>query len=322
MSDRSGRVLGVAAWIVAVVAIAFGAAGLAVAMQPSPDRPASPELTSSGDRVVAPHLDAAEGSAASLSTDIEALGTQARGALAAMVGGETQTMDTAIAEGDRLIEQVRVASAAIRTELAATPFVGTPAAPLTVSADLRARFESLQLAAAAADGLDRPWARLRTGGAAAGQLAAQLAEHDRLVGVAAGQGRDAKYAEAIKTIDSATAVLASARTSRDRLANSVDVSVLDQWIERNASYDAALRALYRLKPKVGARVTPQLKAAIAAEKAARARLPANSRGLVVIMSDIGQGWMNGAVIAIEEARAALAVALEPASSASPGQTTP
>jgi hypothetical protein len=69
-------------------------------------------------------------------------------------------------------------------------------------------------------------------------------------------------------------------------------------------------------------VTAKLKAAIAAEKAARARLPANSRGLVVIMNDIGQGWMNGAVIAIEEARAALSDALDPASSASPAQTTP
>ena len=43
-------------------------------------------------------------------------------------------------------------------------------------------------------------------------------------------------------------------------------------------------------------------AAVKAEAAARARLPPDTRGLVIIMSEIGRGGMNGAVIAIEEAR--------------------
>ncbi len=322
MSERTGRVLGAVLWVVAVVAIGFGAAGLTVAMQPSPDRPATSELTASGDRAVQPHLDAAEASVAALSADVDALGTQARGALAAMIGGETGTMDAAISEGGRRFERVRAESAAIRAELAAAPYLGTPLADLYVSPALQARARTLQQVAAAVGGLDRPWARLTTGGTAAAQLSAQLAEHDRLVGVAAGQGRDAKYTEAIATIDSAAAVLKAAHAARDRLANTVDVSTLDQWLERNESYDAALRALYELTPNVGKRVTAQLKAAIAAEKAARARLPANSRGLVVIMSDIGQGWMNGAVIAIEEAKAAIADALEPAAAASPDPSTP
>ena len=231
-----------------------------------------------------------------------------------MIGRETDTMDAAIADGNGLIARVRSESAAIRAELAAAPDVATPLAELRVSPELRERYATLQRVAAAADGLDRPWARLETGGAAAGLLAAQLAEHDRLVGVAAEQGRQAKYKEAIATIDSAAAILKAAHGSRDRLANTVDVSTLDQWLERNESYDQALRALYKLTPNVGKRVTKELKAAIAAEKAARARLPANSRGLVVIMSDIGQGWMNGGVIAIEEAKKTIADALEPPAS--------
>jgi hypothetical protein len=322
VSGRGGRALGAIGWLVAVVAIAFGAAGLTVAMQPSPDRPARPELTSSGDQAVRAHLDAAEASVDALSTDIDALGTQARGALAAMIGRETDTMDAAIATGSGLIDRVRSESAAIRAELAAAPDVATPFAELRVSPELRERYATLQRVAAAADGLDRPWTRLETGGAAAGLLAAQLAEHDRLVGVAADQGRQAKYKEAIATIDSAAAILKAAHASRDRLANTVDVSTLDQWLERNETYDQALRALYKLTPNVGKRVTKQLKAAIAAEKAARARLPANSRGLVVIMSDIGQGWMNGGVIAIEEAKKTIADALEPPASASPDPATP
>jgi len=98
VNGRGGRLLGTLGWLIAVAAIAFGAAGLTVAMQPSPDRPARPELTSTGDRVVRQHLEAAERSVDALSADIDALGTQARGALAAMVGGETDTMDAAIAD--------------------------------------------------------------------------------------------------------------------------------------------------------------------------------------------------------------------------------
>ena len=45
-------------------------------------------------------------------------------------------------------------------------------------------------------------------------------------------------------------------------------------------------------------------------------LPPDTRGLVVIMAEIGRGGMNGAVITIEEARAKLADALEPPPAAS------
>jgi hypothetical protein len=50
--------------------------------------------------------------------------------------------------------------------------------------------------------------------------------------------------------------------------------------------------------------------AIEAERQARSRLPGDSSGLVVIMSDLAQGGLNQAVIAIEEARGSLSDALE------------
>ena len=246
VSDRSGRVLGVVAWLVAVVAIALGAAGLAVAMpaEPGTARPApsSPRrATASWRRSWMPP----SGSAASLGHGLEALGTQARGALAAMVGAETQTMDTAIAEGDRLIEQVRVASAAIRTELAAMPFVGTPAA----AADgLRGPPSALRVAAARGGGGRRAGSpvgaaadRRRRGGPARGPAGGARPACRRRRGT--GPRREIRGGDQDHRLGRRPC-WRSARTSRDRLANSVDVSVLDQWIERNASYDAALRALY------------------------------------------------------------------------------
>ena len=51
------------------------------------------------------------------------------------------------------------------------------------------------------------------------------------------------------------------------------------------------------------------------ERKAKDRLPPDTRGLVLIMAEIGRGGMNGAVIAIEEARGQLSAAvLEPAPS--------
>ena len=81
-----------------------------------------------------------------------------------------------------------------------------------------------------------------------------LAEHDRLVGQATERGRLAKYADALKLIDQAEAQIDPARAIRDQLGNTVDVTVLDEWIARNADYDIALRNLYNAISKVGKKV--------------------------------------------------------------------
>jgi hypothetical protein len=137
-----------------------------------------------------------------------------------------------------------------------------------------------------------------------------MAEHDRIVGEAAALGREARYKTAIERLDEAVVVLAASRAARDRLAATVDVTTLDEWLSRNETYDAALRRLYQLSP-FPAKVTQKIRDAVAAELAARARLPPDSRGFTLIMAEIGQGGLNSAVIAIEDAKATLAEALEP-----------
>jgi hypothetical protein len=75
----------------------------------------------------------------------------------------------------------------------------------------------------------------------------------------------------------------------------------------------ALRNLYKEIKKVGHRVTTATRKAVKAEADARARLPPDARGLVIIMADIGRSGMNGAIIDIEEARAKLSDAVDAAS---------
>ena len=105
-------------------------------------------------------------------------------------------------------------------------------------------------------------------------------------------------------------MLDQAKTLRDALANTVDVTTLTQWIDRNAEYDAALATLYRRRSRPRARSPPALRAAFAAERRAHDLLPSNTCGLVIILAEIGRGGLNQAVIGIEQTKAKLQAAVD------------
>ena len=309
-------ILGSLIWLAVVVVIALGAAGIATGLDQAPGTDGRAELTMTGDAEVTPRLDAIDADLSDLAGQVGALGTQARGALASLNGADPDTAQTAIASGDLLVADIVQRVAAIRTKLAAVPYVGSPTAGLSVSPPIVDRYQALVAALNATDGLDYAWARLSISAIAASKMSQLLAEHDRLMGEAAAKGRLARYADAQKLIDQAAAQLTTAKSVRDDLAKTVEVSVLDEWIRRNADYDTALRNLYTAIAKVGKTVTPAVRNAVKAEKAARADLPPDPRALVVIMADIGRGGMNEAVIGIEEARATLSDAIDQADSGS------
>jgi hypothetical protein len=186
---------------------------------------------------------------------------------------------------------------------------------IVLSDDVASRHAALLSALDATEGLDDAWERLTLGSISATRMSALLAQHDDFVTQAAERGRAANYDEAAAFLDQADATISAARKQRDQLANTVDVTVLDQWLDRNADYDAALRGLYKAISTVKGKVTDSVRTAIAAEQAAKDRLPPDTRGLIVIMSEIGRGGMNGAVIAIEEARGKLLSAIDAAGAA-------
>ena len=303
--SRLRTILGALVWLAIIVVIALGAAGIVSGMDHAPGA----EVTAAGDAEVVPMLDASSADLAALADQVEALGTQARAALAALNSSDPTAGDAAISAGDTLVADVTARTKALRLQLAGVPYVGTETAGLTVSDAIVARHDRLAAALDATDGLETAWARITAGAVAATKMSALLASHDSLVVEAADSGVHAKYAAAIKLLGQASAQLAEARVLRDQLTKTVDVSVLDEWISRNADYDTALANLYREIAKVKGKVTAATRAAVKAEADARARLPPDTRGLEVIMGQIGRGAMNGAVIAIEEARASLSDAL-------------
>lgn len=296
-------------WVVAVLAIALGAAGIVTAMEAQPPGGSRPELTTRGDARASAALDEVEAALRPVAADVDALGTEARGALAALNGTDLATVEAAVERGDALVDSIRSGSAAVQAALAAVPIVHTPAADYELSDAVRARYARLFSAAQDVERLDGAWAGLTLGSLAASRLSARLADHDDAVLKAAEQGRRARYGDAIKTLDDADAALDAARKQRDQLAKTVDVTTLDEWIARNAEYDTALRDLYGALRAGKGKVTKDVRAAIAAEAAAKDRLPPDNRGMVLIMSDIGRGGMNDAVVTIERARGELADAL-------------
>jgi hypothetical protein len=303
-------VIGGVIWVAIIVIIALGAAGLVTALDHPPGSTGRTDFTAPGDAEVIPQLDAAEAAFTALAAQVDALSTEARAALAALNGADPTASGAAIEHGDRLVSGIITRTALLRRALGDVPYVGTPEAGLTVSDAVVARHATLVAALDATDGLDTAWTRLTLGSVAATNMSRMLAEHDRLVVAAADRGVNAKYASAIKVLDEAKAQIAAARVLRDELSATVDVSVLDEWLARNEDYDIALQNLYEALSKVGTKITKETRAAVKAEAEARARLPPDTRGLVVIMAEIGQGGMSRAVIAIEEARAKLTDALD------------
>jgi hypothetical protein len=206
-------------------------------------------------------------------------------------------------------------STAIAASLADVPLIGTTAAEYRLGPAVRDRYARLVAALAETRDLDLEWDRFATGSAAATQLSQLLATHDETVLKAAAKGRDADYAGALEILGDADAILGDAHLLRDQLSATVDVATLDEWLDRSAGYDTALRDLYDTLRKNDGRVNAAVRRAMIAEQKARDRLPADTRGLVVIMAEIGRGGMNGAVTAIEQARSQLVDALaEPSAS--------
>lgn len=311
MRSSIERGLAALAWLVAVVAIALGAAGIVAGMEGPQVDPQRSGRTAGDDATVIASLEPIEAELRVVVGSIEALGRQARGVMAASTGNDIAAADAATAAGTALMADLTARLAVVGAALDAVPIVGEPTAVYRLSPAVRDRYRRAVDALDATRDLEGAWIRLTAGSFAASRMSTLLADHDAAVVEAAARGRDADYPAALTSLDAADAAIAAARTLRDRLVATVDVSTLDQWLDRSAAYDVALRRLYEAVVEAGGRVTDAVRAAIEAEAAAKERLPPDTRSLVVIMAEIGRGGMAESAIRIEQAHADLVEALDP-----------
>jgi hypothetical protein len=306
-----------AAWAGVAILIAFGAAGLIGGVGGPPDAGRRTELTWAGDAALEPELDRATADVEALADDIAGLSDASRTALAALVATDLDLLESAVVDGDRRLAAVAAEASTIRSRLLGlryiVPTAADPVPPiteLTLSGSTRERFRSLYDALNATTGLPAAWARFSGGSVAAHHLTTLLIDHDASTAEAAARGRAGEYDAALIALDTSDAIIAEGRTRRDELANSVDVTTLTEWLDRNAAYDEALRALYAALRESGGRVNDEVRAAFEAEQATRERLPPDTRGFVVILAEIARGGLNEAAIGIEETRGRLNLAVD------------
>ena len=296
------------AWLVVAAIVSLGAAGIVGSMAHQPGTPARAELTYTGDQAIEPGLTAAEAQLMTISDEVSRLGELGRGALGALVSQDIATLDATVADGSTLSLSIAADSEALRTALLALPGIG-PDADLSISPDAQRRHALALRALESTDGLAAAWSQLGAGALAATQVTALLADHDKTTGEAAAAGAVGKYTEALDKLTKSDGQIAQARKLRDDLPPGVDVTTLTQWLDLNAGYDKALRDLYQALIDSKGKVTPRVRDAFAGEKKARDALPSDTKGLVVILAEIGRGGLNQAVITIEEARGDLEAAV-------------
>jgi hypothetical protein len=305
-------------WIAAVIAIAFGSAGVVAGLDtPAADGSDRSGRTARGDAAVTTALAQIEADLHALADDVHSLSGQARGVLAALAANDVTLAESAAATGTALVNEIDADAAAIRAALGSVPIVRSGEAAYALSPVIRQRYASDLDAVAATDDLTADWTRLTVGSLSATSLSSLLANHDKAVVAAAARGRAADYAAALGHLDDADAAITQARAMRDKLATSVDVTTLDAWLDRSAAYDKALRDLYAALRASGGEINDTVRRAARAEGAAKARLPPDTRGLVLIMADIGRGGMTDSAAAIEQAAADMDEALAPVELPSP-----
>ena len=302
------RIVAAGIWVLIAALIAFGGAGIVAAMNHVPGTASRADLTWAADDAAKAKLDAATDRLQDLTTAVEALGTSAREALAAVNAGDVDQVNAQVVDGTAQLAAIATARAALEDAIAAVPGVG-PGSELRVAAEVEDRYEGLAATPALATGLDDDWTVLTGRALDAVNLSALLARHDQETAAAAQQGAKTRYKQALAGLDASDATIAQAKAVRDRLAKTADVTVLTSWIDRNAAYDKALRHLYDVLIEADGKVTNKVRAAFDGEQKARGQLPGDTRPLVVIMADIAQSGLNQAAISIEDARGQLADAL-------------
>jgi hypothetical protein len=301
MKGQAGRVVLAVVWVAIVAVLALGAAGIVASMSHPPGTDARPELTYAGDAAIEPGLSAAEDELNALSAQVAQLSDLGRAALGHLSSGNSDQLDATVAQGEELASTIESHATQIRQRLETLPGLG-PNQELDLSPGVRHHQTLALQALESTNGLLAAWSRLGVSSAAASRITKLLTQHDKTTGEAVVAGREERYTDALALLDESDRLMAQSRAFRDTLSNTVDVGTLTDWLDLNAAYDAAVRRLYQALVDSKGRVNDEVRAAFEAEGVARKRLPADSKGLVIILAEIGRGGLNQAVITIEQAR--------------------
>ena len=317
-----GRAIRGILWTALFAILAAGGAGLIAEASHTPGSPARAELTSAGDAALGARLDLATDQLRVISGDVERLAEDAKTALEEIASSDPTKLQDSLAQGSEVAATINTETNALLDALAGLPG-DEPDAVLCYSNDTLVRRAAILAALDAAASLNGHWLQVTGRAVEASQLTTLIAEHDEIVLAAAAEGRGRKYADAATTLDEAILAVVNVKDQRTKLIAGNEPTVLDEWIQRNADYDQALKALYVALDHSGGKITAKVQLARRDERDAFEQLPPDRRTIIVIVAEVARGGLTQAVLAIEDAHGRIDDALAEAGAApvgSPGES--
>ena len=298
-------------WLVVLLIVAVAGAGLILSVDHAPTEDGRPELTARGHALVAPRLAAIDTDAQQLAAAGDAIAAAGRDTLTRLRALDASRTQAALDAGDAGVAGAAAALerivAARTTLLEGTSLTGLPASD-------RIRIGTIDAAIAAAGQLAGYWQQVATEGSGPLELLQDLNAHDAKVVAATDAGRAGKWSDALAALHDAQRLLALAQAVRDTAHTAgLDVSTLDDLLDRLTTYDQALIDLYTGLQASGGETTATSRAALDRVNAAQEELPTDQSAMVVIISDLAGPTITPVLLSIESARGALgaAIAVEP-----------
>jgi hypothetical protein len=307
---RLGVLLRAIAWTFLAAVLAVAGSGLVARLWHPAGTPARAELTWLGDTVLSSALSASEPDVLAVADAVDQLADEARIALASAAAADPALLEASLSRGTIQVASIDAVVAALQETLRSVPGDG-PDAAVWYRGDLVARRAALLAAVDAASELGSHWSAVKARSTDVAALLRLIADHDQRVLDAAAEGRAGNYRNAITILGEARDLLTAIGERRAGLVSGSEPTILDEWVDRNGTYNEALTALYEALRKTNGKVTPAVQAAARDEETARDQLPADRRAIVVIVSEIARGGLNQAVLAIEEVRGRIDAALAP-----------
>jgi hypothetical protein len=292
-----------AAWSLCALVVALGGAGIVIGADHLPGDATRPELTWRADARMRDAIAPIALELQNLQSDVTKLGQAGRSALIDLSERDAAALQQTLDVGDQIVTTMEVRKAIIRQAVQALPY---PADPGRLGDSVTSSVIAINDALRAVDDIPADWAQLARGVVPAIRLASLLEQHDRQTFAATALARQDDYRGAIRELNTSLQMIDQAKAIRNQLVTTTDVAVLSLWLSRNERFDRALLVLYGELAVSPTRITPKARTAFAEVDRLQKLLPLDTRALVVVMSDIAQGGLNQAVIAIEQARGRLA----------------
>ncbi|HJP89995.1 MAG TPA: hypothetical protein VJ850_13250 [Candidatus Limnocylindrales bacterium] len=288
------------AWTILLALLAVSGAGLLGQTFHAPGGPARAELTWVGDTAIDARLDVAAQQLEAIAGDITNLAADAKTALSEVASTDPSRLRAALEDGGAIATRIDEQAKALRTSLVGLPGDG-PTAAIEYSNPTLVRRAAILAAIDAAAGVANQWQSVTGRAVDAAEVTSLISQHDQTVLSAAQLGVSQKYKDAIPILDQALDTVDQIQDLRVRLIASTDRTVLDEWIDRDRTYDKALQALYAALVKSKGKVDLVVQDKKRDVDNAFNALPPDRRTIIVIVSEVARGGLTQAVLAIEDA---------------------